>query len=127
MTFLSRVKEGRNMPNLAAVDSLAQGRVWSGVDAKKLGLVDELGSLNDAIEAAANLAEIEEYGIRKYPKYKTGLERFMEDFAGAGAKTKQNLIKDEIGAEAYTILKEVKTAMEQKGIQARMPFILDIK
>ncbi len=126
-TFLSRVKEGRNMPSLAAVDSLAQGRVWSGVDAKKIGLVDELGNLEDAIAAAAKLAEIENFGIRKYPKYKSSLERFFDDLPGASATIKQNLIEEEIGTEAYSILKEIKTATEQKGIQARMPFALDIK
>ena len=126
-TFLLRVKEGRNMPSLAAVDSLAQGRVWSGVDAKRIGLVDEIGSLEDAIAAAAKMAEIEDYGIRKYPKYKSSLERLFEDLPGASATLKQNLIEEEIGTEAYTILKEIKTATEQKGIQARMPFALDIK
>ncbi len=126
-TFLSRVKEGRNMNSLAEVDSMAQGRVWSGVDAKRIGLVDELGSLDDAIAEAARMAEIKDYGIRKYPKYKSGLERLLEDLPGASAAIKQNLIEEEIGTEAYSILKEFKSATEQKGIQARMPFALDIK
>ncbi|MDC6387280.1 signal peptide peptidase SppA [Maribacter sp. PR1] len=124
-TFLARVSDGRNM-SMAQADSIAQGRVWSGVDAKRLGLVDELGTLEDAIEEAAILAEIESYGIRKYPKYKSGFERFMEDISGAGAKAKDNLIKQEIGEEAYKVLKEVKSFMNQKGVQARMPFILNI-
>ncbi|WP_209402101.1 signal peptide peptidase SppA [Pseudozobellia sp. WGM2] len=125
-TFLQRVSQGRNI-SMAQADSLAQGRVWSGVDAQRLGLVDELGNLEDAIEEAAKMAELEEYGIKKFPKYKSGLERFMEDLGGASAKIKNNLIEDEIGVEAHTILKEVKRAMDQKGVQARMPFVLDIK
>ncbi|MFS4493559.1 signal peptide peptidase SppA [Maribacter sp. 2308TA10-17] len=125
-TFLDRVSQGRGI-TVAQADSLAQGRVWSGVDAKNNGLVDELGNLNDAIEEAAKMAKIEEYGIKKFPRYKTGLEQFMEDFGGAGAKAKKSIIEDEIGVEAYTILKQVKSAMEQKGPQARMPFVLDIK
>jgi protease-4 len=125
-TFLSRVAEGRGMER-EAVHQVAQGRVWSGVDAKDMGLVDELGNLNDAIAEAAKLAEIETYGIKKYPRYKTGLERFMEDFGGASAKLKSSLIQQEIGAEAYSVLKQVKSALEQKGPQARMPMVLDIK
>jgi len=125
-TFLDRVAQGRNI-SVAEVDSMAQGRVWSGVDAKRIGLVDELGNLNDAITEAAKMAEIEEYGIKKFPRYKTGLERFMEDFGGASAKAKKRLIEEEIGVEAYSILKQVKSAMEQKGPQARMPFVLNIK
>ncbi|MFK5973806.1 MAG: signal peptide peptidase SppA [Flavobacteriaceae bacterium] len=126
MTFLSRVVEGRNI-SMAKVDSFAQGRVWSGVDAKRLGLIDELGGLDDAIEEAASLAGLEAYKIRNYPKYKSGFERFMENYASAGIKVKQRFIEDEIGVEAYSIIKEVKAVMEQKGIQARMPFVLNIK
>ena len=125
-TFLERVSSGRNM-TMAQADSLAQGRVWSGVDAKRLGLVDELGSLDDAIAAAAELAELGEYGIKKFPKYKSGFERFMEDIGGVSAKTKENIIKEELGNETYSILREFKSAMEQKGVQARMPFVLNIK
>ncbi|MFD0796599.1 signal peptide peptidase SppA [Maribacter chungangensis] len=125
-TFLDRVSQGRGI-SMAQADSLAQGRVWSGVDAKRIGLVDELGSLDDAIAAAAELAEIDTYRIRKYPKYKSGIERFMEDFAGAGLQLKQKWISEEIGEENYRILKDMKSGMEQKGVQARMPFILNIK
>lgn len=125
-TFLDRVAQGRNI-TVAQADSLAQGRVWSGVEAKKLGLVDELGNLNDAIAAAAELAEIDTYGIKKYPKYKSGFERFMEDVNSAKTKIGQNLVKEEIGVRTYDILKQMKSAMEQEGIQARMPFVLDIK
>jgi protease-4 len=125
-TFLQRVAEGRKM-SLAQVDSLAQGRVWSGVDAQANGLVDELGNLDDAIAAAADMAGLGNYSIRKYPKYKSNFERFMDDLGGMESKIKASLIKEEIGSEAYQILKEFKQASEQKGIQARMPFSLNIK
>jgi protease-4 len=125
-TFLQRVSEGRGI-SMAQADSLAQGRVWSGVDAKRLGLVDELGTLEDAIGEAAKLTELDSYGIKKYPKYKSGFERFMEDLGGASAKTRESIIEKEVGLEAYNIIKQIKTAMGQKGIQARMPFVLNIK
>ena len=125
-TFLERVAQGRNI-TVAQADSMAQGRVWSGLDAKKLGLIDELGNLDDAIAAAAELANIESYGVKKYPKYKTGFEKFMEDMSGVKSKIGQRFIKEEIGEETYDILKQMKSTMEQKGVQARMPFVLDIK
>ena len=125
-TFLDRVAQGRGI-TLAQADSVAQGRVWSGVDAKRLGLVDELGGLDEAIAAAAEMVELDNYGIRKLPKYKSDFEKLMEDLGGATTKSKESIIKEEIGAEAYAILKEIKSAMENKGIQARMPFTLNIR
>ncbi|WP_027064923.1 signal peptide peptidase SppA [Maribacter sp. Hel_I_7] len=125
-TFLQRVSEGRNM-TMAQVDSIAQGRVWSGTEALEVGLVDELGNLDDAIAAAAEIASLGSYGIKKFPKYKSGFERFMDDLEGASLQLKENLLKDEIGDEAYKVLKELQSFKKQQGIQARMPFALDIK
>ncbi len=124
--FLDRVAEGRNL-SVATVDSLAQGRVWSGTDALENGLIDELGGLDAAIEEAVKLAEIEEYGIRKYPKYKSDFERFMEGMGGAGASTSEAILEKELGAETYEIINELRTAIKQKGIQARMPFTIKIQ
>ncbi|MER3374096.1 MAG: signal peptide peptidase SppA [Allomuricauda sp.] len=125
-TFLERVAAGRNM-SIEQVDALAQGRVWSGVDAQANGLVDELGNLDDAIAAAAELAGLDSYGIRKYPKYKSDFERFMEDLGGVKSKIGEEAIKEQIGAEAYQLLSEFKQFSKQKGIQAKMPFSLNIK
>jgi protease-4 len=125
-TFLSRVAQGRNM-TVEQVDALAQGRVWSGVDAKANGLVDELGDLDDAIAAAAEMANLSDYGIRKYPRYKTDFERFMEDLGGMKSKLGASVIEEEIGTEAYKLLKEFKELGKQEGIQAKMPFNLNIK
>ncbi len=125
-TFLEKVSQGRGI-SMAQADSIAQGRVWSGVDAKRIGLVDELGTLDDAIKAAANLAEVEKYGIKKFPKYKTGLEKLMEDLGSASIFNKEEILAKEIGPEGYAIVKEIKKAMNQKGVQVRMPYTLDIK
>ncbi|MBU2995169.1 signal peptide peptidase SppA [Cellulophaga baltica] len=124
-TFLSRVAAGRGITT-ADVDSIAQGRVWSGVDAQKIGLVDEIGGLDDAIAGAATMVSLDKFSIKKFPKYKTGFERFMEDYGGVSSKIKEEFIKDEIGVETYSILKDVKNAMKQKGVQARMPFVLSV-
>lgn len=125
-TFVQRVANGRNMTK-EAVDEVAQGRVWSGVDAVELGLVDELGNLEDAIAAAAETVGLESYGIRKYPKYKSDFERLMEDLSAAKLKIGESMIKEEIGEEAFQTLKQLKRMTEQKGIQARMPFNLNIQ
>ena len=125
-TFLQRVADGRNL-SIDEVDALAQGRVWSGADAQAMGLVDQLGSLDDAIALAAELAELDDYGIRKYPRYKSDFERLMEDLGGAEQKLAEKFIKKEIGTEAFQLLKEVKQITETEGIQARLPYTLKIK
>lgn len=122
-TFLDRVSNGRNM-SFSAVDSIAQGRVWSGVEAKKIGLVDDLGNLEDAIAAAAELAEITDYKIRNYPDYKLDLEDRFNGFPFM--KTKEKLLIEEFGEENYKIYKTVKSFSNLKGIQARMPYVIDI-
>jgi protease-4 len=125
-TFLSRVASGRNI-SMAQADSLAQGRVWSGTDAQRLGLVDEIGGLDDAITEAADLAGISEYGVRKYPKYKSNFEMLMEDLSGTESKAEAFFLESGLGEEVYGVLKELKSAIKQRGIQARMPFTLTIK
>jgi protease-4 len=80
--FLSIVAEGRHMTK-EEVDKIAQGRVWAGLDAKKLGLVDELGGLNDAIEAAAKLAGIaDQYELVRIQRERTPQEKMLEQFLG---------------------------------------------
>ncbi|MEZ2415263.1 signal peptide peptidase SppA [Muriicola sp. E247] len=125
-TFLTRVSEGRNI-SMERADSLAQGRVWSGAEALRIGLVDELGGLEDAIEEAANLAEISSYSIRRYPRYKSNFEMLMEDLSGTKTRVKEDVLKGELGSEAYNLYKEVKRATQQRGVQARMPFSITIK
>ncbi|MDC6350051.1 signal peptide peptidase SppA [Zeaxanthinibacter sp. PT1] len=125
-TFLSRVAAGRNM-SMAQVDSLAQGRVWSGVDAERLGLVDALGGLDMAINRAAELAELTEFSVKKYPKFKSGFARLMEDLGGAESRITEAALKAEIGEELYGILQEVRRAGRTKGVQARLPYSLNIK
>ena len=125
-TFLERVAEGREMTK-EAVNEVAQGRVWSGVDALELGLVDELGNLDDAVAAAAEMAGLDSHGIRKYPKYKSDFERLMEDFSSVKLKIGESVIQEELGNKTFQTLKELKRMTEQKGIQARIPYNLNIQ
>lgn len=122
--FLSRVAEGRNMSK-DEVNAIAQGRVWSGVEAKEIGLVDELGGLDDAIVYAAQLAEITDYGVKNYPEYEIDFDKVFARFGLV--KTREEILKEEIGEETYEFLTKLKTMSEQKGVQARMPFEMTIK
>ncbi|MEN1785420.1 MAG: signal peptide peptidase SppA, partial [Bacteroidota bacterium] len=125
-TFLQRVADGRNM-TLAEVDSIAQGRVWSGTEALSLGLIDELGDLNTAVTMAAEMAGIEDYSIRNYPKYPSEIERLLEDFDGTKLEIGEAALKTEIGDEAFETLKALQRITQQKGVQARLPFNLNIQ
>ena len=125
-TFVGRVAEGRKR-SFDEIDAIAQGRVWSGVDAQKNGLVDELGGIDKALEIAAELAEISDYGVRKYPRYKSDFELLMEDLSSAKTKVMTSMIKEEIGLEAYETLQSLKKMTQNQGIQARMPYELNIK
>lgn len=126
-TFLSRVADGRGM-TIAQVDSVAQGRVWTGTMAKDLGLIDELGSLDDAIEYAANLVESTDYNISLYPQYKINFEDLLRKFLGFSiSNVKEEIIREEIGIENYKLLQRMNYLKQAEGVQAILPYHLDIK
>lgn len=124
-TFKQRVADGRNL-TLEEVEALAQGRVWTGLQAKENGLVDALGGLDAAIEAAAELAEIEEYNLTSYPKIETDFDdifALMSPFAAIETKIKSAFPRE------FSAFIEASTSEENQAlqIQARIPFSLDIK
>ena len=113
---------------VAAVDSVAQGRVWTGIQAKERGLVDEIGGLEDAISYAAESNNVSEYSVKNFPVYETSIEELLQGFSGLGfVKSKEELLKEELGEEIYNIIQQMKTMTNQKGLQARMPFEMNIK
>ncbi|MBD0832116.1 signal peptide peptidase SppA [Aestuariibaculum sediminum] len=122
--FTSRVAEGRQMKK-ADVDSIAQGRVWSGTDALKIGLVDELGGLDLALKYAAEAADISEYSIKEFPIYKKDLDKILRQLGLA--KAKENLLKEELGEEVYGLIKQLKAMQQRKGLQLLLPYNLDFK
>jgi protease-4 len=124
-TFLQRVADGRQMP-VPRVDSLARGRVWSGAEALENGLVDELGGMDKALDLAAEMAGISSYRIKSLPRYKSGLERLMDDLGGTQMGS-DGWIEAELGADWLQTLRELKNMLRQEGIQARLPFTLKIK
>jgi protease-4 len=122
-TFVNRVAKGRNM-TFAQVDSIAQGRVWSGSEALKIGLVDKIGGMDEALAEAAKLAKIKKYKTQDFPEYEKSFEDILQKFGLA--QTKQEMIKEEIGVENYLILQKIKRMTQQKGMQAMMPFEIKI-
>ena len=124
-TFLSRVAKGRKM-SINEVDKIAQGRVWSGKQAQKIGLVDELGSLEDAIAYAAKVADLKEYRIKNLPRYKKDLGKILSNSPFMKVKMKE-MVETEIGSENYKMLNDFKQLSQLKGVQTRLPFIMEIK
>ena len=120
--FINRVAQGRKLSE-AQVDSIAQGRVWSGADAKKIGLVDELGGLDKAIAIAAKKAKLEEYRTVELPDLKDPLD---ELFSSISNQASIYFMKKELG-QNYLQYQEVKKAIQYQGIQTRMPFEVKIQ
>ena len=125
-TFLRRVAEGRDI-TIAQADSVAQGRVWSGSQAVELGLADGLGGTSKAIERAAELAEISEYRLQELPKYKSGLERLLDDMGMSSEVRGEALLESELGSEWADVLRSLKAGLQREGMQARIPYTLKIR
>lgn len=121
MTFVERCAEGRHM-NTDAIDAIAQGRVWTGRDAKEIGLVDKLGNISDAISLAAEMSGLEDYTIEELPKPKSFVESLVENLQG---EIKVGLMKMQFG-EACKLYQYAERVKGMQGIQARMPYELEI-
>ncbi|MCE2741650.1 MAG: signal peptide peptidase SppA [Sphingobacteriales bacterium] len=119
--FIERVAKGRKLSK-EQVEEIAQGRVWSGIDAKKIGLVDELGGLDKAIEIAASKAKLSEYRCVHLPELKDPIQELI---GSLGDQASSALLKRELGAH-YIQYQEVKKAMQYQGVQVRMPFNVKI-
>lgn len=124
--FLERVAEGRGM-SVAEVDSIAQGRVWSGTDAREIGLIDEFGDLQDAIEAAAAMAEIENYEIKELPKMLDPLEELMKEF-GAQATVENYITEAGLDHRHAAYLLQLHAMLESREVvQARLPYSIVVE
>jgi len=117
-TFKSRVAAGRQK-SVAYIDSIAQGRVWTGADAIKVGLVDKIGTLNDALASAAKMAKLKGYSIKKYPESRSFIEDFFEGYKN---EVKTKAIQQELGLEQWQVLQQIKSMKQLMGQpQARLP------
>ncbi|MEH6308073.1 signal peptide peptidase SppA [Olivibacter sp. CPCC 100613] len=120
-TFTKKVATGRKISQ-NQVDSIGQGRVWTGAQAVKIGLVDRLASLDDAITAAARKAKLKDYKLVRYPAMKDPLEAFL---GSSSDKLKTWIMKKEMN-ESYLLYEQAKQVMQQSGIQARLPYMINI-
>lgn len=118
-TFLDRVSQGRHMTK-EAVNEIAQGRVWTGEDALKLGLVDVLGGLEDAIAIAANKAGLNNYQISELPVERSPFEDILINFSQS---IRTSILKSELG-DFYDTYREQKELLKIKGMVARIPYDL---
>lgn len=124
--FIERVATGRGMTP-EEVDAIAQGRVWSAKDGLEVGLVDEIGGLHRALEKASELANIESYKVRKYPRYKSDIERLLGDLPSAMTQRWFAEYTPSWAQRYAEFWKGIKGSDEQFEIQARMPFDLNIE
>ena len=125
-TFVTHVAEGRKM-TFAQVDSIGQGRVWAGSDAIKIGLVDKIGGMDDAIKYAADLVKIKNYRTQNFPEYNKDFKDLLGNLGIPFMKTKESFIREEIGEENYKVMEQIKKVQARKGVQASMPFEINIR
>jgi protease-4 len=122
-TFITHVGEGRNM-STEAVDEIGQGRIWTGYDAKDIGLIDTYGGIEKAIEIAAYLAKVEDYRIISLPKKKNPFEELSLKLGGKASIS--NLILSKFGFTTQ-MTEPIEELLKGDRIQARVPFIMELK
>ena len=119
--FISKVSTGRKM-GIGTVDSIGEGRVWSGTDALRIGLVDEYGGLTSSIEEAAKLAGIDAYYLKELPVEEDPFTRILTQLTG---EIKMRILKQELG-EYKKIFDEIEEIKNLSGIQARLPYFIEV-
>lgn len=119
-TFTKRVADGRKM-DVARVDSMGQGRIWSGIDGKRLGLVDEIGGIQTAIDIAAKKANLTKYRVTYQPAQKEFFQQLLENTNNVGT----SILEQELG-ESYMFVNYIRSVKNMKGVQARVPYVIDI-
>lgn len=122
--FKQRVADGRKK-SVEYIDSIAQGRVWSGAKAIDIGLVDRFGGLQDAVECAARMAKLEDYAVREYPEVKNLFERL---FGESDHSIQNEEIRKQLGDEYFKVYKElIRVRQLSAAPQARLPFEIIIQ
>ena len=122
-TFITHVSEGRNISK-SSVDEIGQGRIWTGYDAKKIGLIDTYGGIEKAIDIASTLANIDDYRIISLPKKKDPFSEFATKFASGSNIS--NILLDKIGVRTE-LTKPIENLLSRDKVQARLPFTIELK
>jgi protease-4 len=120
--FVKRCADGRKMTT-DQIKAIAEGRVWTGEDALKIGLVDRIGGINDALKLAVTKAKLKTYNVKEYPEIETFETKLMKKFA---EDVETRVVKAQLG-EHYNAFKQVRDLGKINGIQARLPYDLIIK
>lgn len=120
--FIGKVAKGRGM-TVAQVDSIGQGRVWTGIDAKKIGLVDEIGGLDKALDVAKDLAKLDNFDAIAYPVEKK--TPFNEMMKALNQDMETKIMKHSLGVN-YKYYEKLQSLSTQSGIMARMPFEIEM-
>jgi protease-4 len=121
--FISKVGSGRNM-DTDAVDDIGQGRVWSGYDAKKIGLVDLYGGLEKAISTAASLAGLDDFRVISLPKQEDPVTQIINDLKQTSIS---DILINDFDFKSLKNIKTIKRLTKSDKIQARIPFILNLE
>ena len=122
--FLEKVADGRNM-SVEDVDKVAQGRIWTGQRALEHGLVDEIGGLPEAIEAAASLADLEDYRVSEYPKLADPWTRFINELTQTSAESKVDAYFESKLQEKVPHFDAIRQLITTDGPVARLPVIIE--
>lgn len=129
--FTSKAALGRHMP-VEKLRRIASGRVWSGSEGKAIGLVDVLGSYEDALKIAAARAHLkgDDYNVQRLPRQKSAVEKFFSRFTGGDedeqAAAEARLLQAKLGP-LYPAVRQYQQLMQMRGVQARLPYELEIK
>lgn len=125
--FLSRVAQNRHKTR-DEIHAIAQGRIWLGTKGKEIGLVDEIGGLEDAIKAAASKAQLKDYKTVEYPKFKNAIQKLLENLTGEkpSEDLAKSAVKKELG-EFYPYYEQFRKMQNMKGPQMRLPYTINYK
>ena len=122
-TFITHVSEGRNISK-SSVNEIGQGRIWTGYDAKKIGLIDTYGGIEKAVDIASTLANINDYRIISLPKKKDPFSEFATKLASGSNIS--NILLNKIGLSTE-LTKPIEKLLSRDKIQARLPFTIELK
>lgn len=120
--FVKRCADGRKM-KVDQIKAIAEGRVWTGEDALKIGLVDKIGGINEAIKLAVAKAKLDTYNVSEYPEKENFESKLMKSFT---EDMETRFVKAQLG-ENYAIFKQIRNLDKINGLQARLPYDLIIK
>jgi protease-4 len=120
--FVKRCADGRKK-STDQIKAIAEGRVWTGEDALKIGLVDKIGGMDEALKIAVSKAKLKAYMVKEFPVKEDFFTKLMKDF---DSSVETRILKSQLGDD-YKLLRKAQELKQINGIQARMPFEFEIK